>query len=146
MSVVLGSTGGNKDVTSITLGSTGGNKTVLEGYVGTTGGNKLFFSALSASASPTSVSGSGNTNAITSTASTATPTGGIGPFTYAWSNVGGDAAVVAVSPSSASSTFRKNPMMPGDSTSATFNCLVTDTGTGFSVTTNNVSVSLDRLP
>lgn len=55
---------------------------------------------------------------------TATPSGGLGPYTYAWTRTGGAAASIA-SPASASTTFNLFLNAP-DSQSATFQCVVTD--------------------
>lgn len=74
-----------------------------------------------------SVSGAGSsfgTISITSGVATATPTGGTGPYTYAWTKVAGDTLTVT-SPNSASTTFRAG-IGPSDSRSATYRCTVTD--------------------
>lgn len=55
---------------------------------------------------------------------TATPSGGLGPYTYAWTRTGGAAASIA-SPASATTTFSLFLNAP-DSQSANFQCVVTD--------------------
>lgn len=143
MTVTVGTSGGNKAVSAITIGTSGGNKAVITGYIGTSGGNKVFYSAMSASASPTLLTGSTNIDggtASTSGNATATPSGGVGPYTYAWEKVSGDTLTVS-SPTSASTGFSGTVGSGGD-LSAVYRCEVTDTGTGQTAYTNNVSIAL----
>lgn len=100
---------------------------------------------MSASASPSTVSGftSGTGTAVTD-AATATPTGGTAPYTYAWELVSHDVAFPtpsAVSPTTAATTFIQTGIGVGESASAIFRCLVTDStpGTPFTAYTNDVS-------
>lgn len=95
--------------------------------------SKLVFSTsspMTASASPETVSGiSSGSGTITTNATTVTPTGGTPPYTYAWSleshdGVGGTPA--ADSPTSATTTFTQTGIPPGESTSASWTCTVTD--------------------
>lgn len=142
--MTIGTSGGNKLVGAMTVGTSGGNKAVLLGVIGTAGGNKTFYQSLTASASPTLVNGfSPVTPTVTTAATTATPVGGVGPYTYLWSFVSGDAAVTIVSPTSASTTFQK-VMAPTTSTVAFFQCAVTDTATGAVAISNSVEADLDR--
>ena len=67
---------------------------------------------------------SGGIISITSTTATATPVGGTGPFTYAWTKVSGDTLTVT-NPTNASTAFRAS-IGPGDSRFATYRCTVTD--------------------
>lgn len=62
---------------------------------------------------------------VTSNSVTATPSGGTGPYTYAWTRFSGDSAVSANSPSSATTTF--SAIVPKwDSREATMRVTVTD--------------------
>ena len=142
----VGTSGGNKTIAAITVGTSGGNKGVLVGYVGTSGGNKVWFSALSASASPSSFSQTTVTAPDTNIngPATASVSGGIGPFTYAWSRTGGSATVTATAPTSAATSFSAFQGSAGVITS-TWICTVTDTATGFSAITNTVSTSMRAL-
>lgn len=53
MTITLGTSSGNKDLSQVWVGTSGGNKQVLEVWVGTSGGNKQVFSSFSADASTT---------------------------------------------------------------------------------------------
>lgn len=140
----VGTSGGNKTIAAITVGTASGNKAVAVGYVGTSGGNKVFFTALSASASPSFVFGGGAGIVVTTITSTATPTGGLGPFTYAWAFVSGDAVTVE-SPTLATTAFRGETMAVGEIRNAIFRCTVTDTATGFTAITNDVAAEVERI-
>lgn len=101
------------------------------------------YGTLSATAAPGSVSGSGNTATVTSNSSTCTASGGSGSFSYSWVLVSGG-SVTAVSPSSATSTFRGSTMAAGETRTATFRCDVTDTISGQTASTGNVTISVNR--
>lgn len=62
---------------------------------------------------------------VTSNSVTATASGGTGPYTYAWTRISGDSAVVATSPTSASTTFHGNVGKNQD-LQATFRVTATD--------------------
>lgn len=100
---------------------------------------------LAATASPSTIAGSGNTSIITTSQNaTATATGGVGPFTYAWTRGSTIGDIQAVSPSAASTVFRATGIGPGATWDAIFICTVTDTATGQTVATNSVDVAIDR--
>ena len=90
------------------------------------------------SISPSSPSASSTSEPITSGDVTATPNGGFGPFTYSWSIVstGGMTGLTINSPSTASTTFTGSVGgTAGDSGTATFRCIATDSlGTSQSAT------------
>lgn len=68
---------------------------------------------------------------------TCSPSGGLSPYTYAWTITSGTAGVG--SPSSASSTFSKTVSGPGSTEYATAQCVVTDSaGSTATVTVNLV--------
>jgi hypothetical protein len=81
--------------------------------------------SFSAAASPTSLyetrSGPG---AVTTDSTIVTPTGGTGPYTYAWALVSGDAFTVN-SPTAATTTF-STTLISGQEKSAVYRCTVTD--------------------
>ncbi len=114
---------------------------VLEGWANVGGIWEQFYTRFSVSAAPTSIAeirtGAGS---ITSSAATVTAQG-TGSYTYAWSLVSGDATIAIDSASSASTTFTAT-LGPGAIKVAIFECLVTDTGLGESLTTNTVTVDL----
>lgn len=83
---------------------------------------------LSVSIAPDPATGAGSgggSETVTSELATATPSGGLAPYTYAWTHVSGDAAITITSDTSQSTTFSKF-MTPGASTSAVKRCTVTD--------------------
>lgn len=88
-----------------------------------------FIAALTLSVSPgvTAAEGDGGglTNLETPTV-TAMPSGGLGPFTYAWTKTSGTTATIT-SPTAATTSFAKTSIPPGSTLySATFQCLCTD--------------------
>jgi hypothetical protein len=99
---------------------------------------------MSAVAAPATVSGNTfGTGTATTDATTVTPSGGTPPYTYAWQTVSYDNPTPpdVDSPSSAATTFNQTGIGPGESYSAVFRCLVTDStpGTPFTAFTNNVA-------
>jgi len=100
--------------------------------------------AMTASASPTSLYKSGLTASQTTASTTVTPSGGVSPYTYAWTLLSGDTLTVN-SPSAATTTFSKTGMLPGDSFDATYRCTVTDSTSGTPLTaTADVPVTIER--
>jgi len=109
--------------------------------------SRLIFSIappMSASASPTTVSGatSGTGVAVTD-ATTVTPAGGTPPYTYLWEllSFDGSPAPAPTIPNGSSTAFIQSGIGVGDSFSAAFRCLVTDStpGTPFSAYSDTVS-------
>jgi hypothetical protein len=136
---LIGEAGGNHTMVAGYVGEAGGNHNVLNGYIGTAAGNKVFFSALSVVASPTSVSGSRPTaGPVTTGSTTATASGGIGPFTYAWTDTGN---ATITSPSSATTTFSAFVSCSNAPVLDTATVTATDTGTGLTKSTT-VAVTL----
>jgi len=84
--LTIGTASGNKDPKEITIGTTGGNKTVQEGWIGTASGNKQFFAFLTASI-PTSADWQA-TEFFAFVVLACTPSGGVTPYTYAWTKSG----------------------------------------------------------
>lgn len=66
----------------------------------------------------------GSTNPLTSTAFTATPTGGTGPFSYAWTVTSGTGS--ATSPTSASTTVGSGALTSGVASTVNLQCVATD--------------------
>lgn len=82
-----------------------------------------------ASASPNPVSGySFGVGTATTVSTTATPTGGTGPYTYAWTLIAHDGPVdpTAGTPTAATTTFTQTSIPSNFFYSATFRCTVTD--------------------
>jgi hypothetical protein len=94
-----------------------------------------------ASVSDDSVIGAGAFSTIATDTVTVTVTNPISP-TYAWSRVSGD-NIAAMSPTSASTAFVASGMASGETRTATFQCVVTDSP--FSETLE-VDVTIVRLP
>ena len=100
--------------------------------------------AMTASASPTSLYKTGPTASQTTASVTVTPSGGVSPYTYAWTLLSGDTLTVN-SPSAATTTFSKTGMISGDSFDATYRCTVTDSTGGTPLTaTADVPVTIER--
>lgn len=100
---------------------------------------------LRAIAAPDSVSGlgSGGTPFSTSPNVQVTVSGGVGPFTYLWtrrSGVGG----TPTNPNGPLTAFTIT-MGPGTIVNSVFGCLVTDTATGFTTPTNDVSAQFQTF-
>lgn len=105
MAIEIGTAGGNMLLTAVWVGTAGGNRQAIEVWAGTAAGAKLVFSSLSVAATPDSVSGS-RTGAglVTSDATSAVASGGVGPYSYAWSQVSGDPMTITA-PTSSSTAF-----------------------------------------
>jgi hypothetical protein len=124
----IGESGTNHIVKEIYVGESGVNHAVISGYIGTAAGNKLFFSALTVTASPTSVSGSRATpGATVSNSSTATVSGGLGSYTYSWTDGG---AATITSPTAATTTFSAIVTCANTPVEDTATVTATDTSTG----------------
>lgn len=105
---------------------------------------RTVFSALSASAAPAAVAGYGNSASavdITTAPTTATPTGGVAPYTYAWSSASG---WTVNSPTSATTSFTATGVIAGSMEQADFTCTVTDAAT-IAAQTNAVTATAQNL-
>lgn len=88
---------------------------------GTSGSSSFYATAnraVASGATPTS-------GAVTTTSVTVTPTGGTGPYTYAWTYDSGDTGFSANSPTSATTTFIGS-VASGEDKTAVWRCTVTD--------------------
>ncbi|CAB4153242.1 Tip attachment protein J [uncultured Caudovirales phage] len=100
--------------------------------------------AMSVSVSPGSLNKTGIATTQTTASTTATPTGGVSPYTYAWSLVSGDALTVN-SPTAATTTFTATGMANGDTLTAVYKCTVTDSTSPTALTAfGSVSVTISR--
>lgn len=120
-------------------------KTVTTAQIRTVAGLKAFFSGMTASAAPTGVAGyvAGGVDATATTLpATATPSGGIAPYTYEWTQVSGPSWTID-SPTAATTTF-SNALNPGETSNAIFACTVTD-ATGYEAVTNTVSAVVSNI-
>jgi hypothetical protein len=86
----------------------------------------VFTPPLSVSLSPDVIGDSTTVpGTYTSAVVTATPVGGRSPFTYSWARTSGDSGFSVLSPTSASTQFRRTFTVEGEF-SAVFRCTVTD--------------------
>lgn len=100
---------------------------------------------LAASASPVNVTGFRATNGTATTnAATVTPTGGVGPYTYDWEYVSGDATIVVNNDASATTTFSGRVSKVVPFSSAIWRCKVTDSAANITYS-NNVEVSIEMV-
>jgi hypothetical protein len=74
---------------------------------------------------PTSLYKEGKLTKLTTSSVTATPSGGTSPYTYAWTQLSGD-AISCNSPSAATTTFVASALDVGEYRYATYRCTVTD--------------------
>ncbi len=119
-----------------------------EVYLRTAAGLKLIHSP---SSTPFTVDISGDAygataspyaQSVTTSNVTVTPTGGAAPYSYAWAEVSGPFADWSIlSPSSASTAFRKGLVSPGDNEFATYACTVTDAN-GNSVVSDTITANV----
>lgn len=102
---------------------------------------------LSATVSPGEAHGEGDTDrlveVVVSNTVTTTPSGGTGPYTYAWTRVSGSASIQATAPTAATSAFLAG-LYDGTTKTATFRCTVTDSLAA--TATIDVPVTLVREP
>lgn len=96
-------------------------------YIRDEDGLHPLLAGLSASVSPNTASGFGYSSSsipVITSSSTCFATGGSGPYTYLWEP--DDVAWAAVSPTAATTVFRSPALAPGEVSSTTFICTVTD--------------------
>lgn len=108
--------GQRKRLTAIKARSGGSLRTIVQ-----------FADPLSVNITPTTISGAvigSGTQPVTTDAATATPTGGLGPFTYAWTVIAG--APITINNSTSASTTATKSVGPGDSETGTLQVTVTD--------------------
>lgn len=87
----------------------------------------IFAPPLTVAISPSFASAVGNSGTLTTNAVTASPTGGQGPFTYAWSVVSYEGTLPVVnSPATATTTFRQSGLSLEEDNDCTFRVTVTD--------------------
>lgn len=99
---------------------------------------------MSVRAEPASVSVSGPNETILSPFVLAVVEGGVGPFLYLWSFLVSDPKISVISPADASVRFQSSGMFPGEVTSATAVCTVTDSATGQAEVTPGVVLQFTR--
>lgn len=80
------------------------------------------------------------TGTLTTDAVTVTPSGGTGPYTYAWAYVSGYASFTTNSPTSATTDWTGTLSTPGQERSATYRCTVTDSLAATATITVGVSI------
>jgi len=98
---------------------------------------------MSASASPSSLYEISTDPDITSDNTTVTPTGGVSPYTYAWTKVSGDTLTLS-NASAATTNFSKNGISEWEFVSALYRCTVTDSSSPALTATADVDVTLER--
>lgn len=86
--------------------------------------------SLAVSISPDPVNGAqanGTTVAVTTDTATANPSGGVAPYSYAWSLVVNDGGTWQIlSPNEQATPFKHTGVAPGATRTATFKCIATD--------------------
>lgn len=95
--------------------------------------------SLTAVGTPTPVSGVG-AGVVTTNTTNAVPTGGEAPIAYLWSQVSGDAMTIT-SATGQTTAFQRTGVVPSDTFTGVFQCLVTDAA-GRNVTTNTVTANI----
>lgn len=149
MSIHVFHSGANRTMKAGYVFASGANRQIKEIWIYRSGANRLVYSSLTASALPDYVTGHGDPvdppfiSLIVTDPTHVTVTGGIGPFTYQWVRVSGD-AMDAGTPTSSSTNFYAL-LGPGAIRQATWQCHVTDTATGLVVVTNPVIAVLSRV-
>jgi hypothetical protein len=107
---------------------------------------RTIWQAMTAALNRSSVDGYGDSTGsitITTQSVTATPSGGTGPFDYAWSSAGGDVPTIN-SPISPTTTFTFAGIGPGDSKSGSLACTVTDVN-GITAATSAVTATATNV-
>lgn len=138
LSFNVGVGGAWKPIYNCYVGVGGAWKPVLNAYVGQNGSWVQFFAYLSASIN----SGSSHTGTATSFnfgSNSVTIVGGIGPFTYQWHESDNGQAVWTPPGTSSSQGIVASSITIGTTASASYYCVVTDTATGVTATTNTAS-------
>jgi hypothetical protein len=93
---------------------------------------------------PNPLDASGNTSTITTGDATANVTGGVGPFTYAWTFDSNPGGLTILSAAAAATQFRKTGAASGEIYNALARCTATDTGNGNVMAFDTVNVSIER--
>lgn len=107
---------------------------------------RTVWQSMTAAASPSSVSGVVSSSVaapVTTDSTKATPSGGAGPFTYAWAAVGGNTWTIN-NPAADTTSFTSPAISPGASESASFVCTITD-ATGATAATNIVTATASNI-
>jgi hypothetical protein len=125
------------------LASDGGTSSTNPTTTGLAAAAATISTALNAAASPSSLSTSGTATSLTTASTTVTPTGGISPYTYAWTRISGSTSIAANSASSATTTFTGTSLASGTTYNAVFRCTVTDNVAA--TKTVDVNVEIIRL-
>lgn len=118
-----------KTITSLKLRDGSGMKTIRTLKLMDADGVTLrtvatFVPPMTASPSLSSVSAEGDSSTLDTFPVTVTPSGGSAPYTYAWSIISGTATIL--SPTNATTQFRKSGLIAGVEAFATAQCDVTD--------------------
>jgi hypothetical protein len=128
-----------KPLGAISVGVGAAWKPVANAWVGVAGSWQPFFASLSCSISAGS-SANGSTASHTFGGNTVTVVGGIGPFTYQWHESDDGAGTWAAGGTSATQTVSVSGVFGGgNSSTATYYCVVTDTGAGGNTATSGTA-------
>ena len=104
------------------------------------------YSAPAAVAAPTSLSAVGASATESTGVCTVSVTGGVMPYTYAWTWQSGGSGITIGSPSAASTVFSASSLSPGNTDTGTALCTVTDALGQTSTATCAVSIERVSLP
>lgn len=108
---------------------------------GTTGSSGSVLATLSSSSTFGFKRGGGT---VISLPVTVTVTGGLPPYTYAWTEVGGPSGVAATAPTSSTTRFSAYLTTSPDEVTAQFKCTVTDSLAN-TADTGDVNITLNTL-
>lgn len=137
-SLNVGVGGAWKAVQGLSVGVGAAWKSVEVAYVGVSGSWVPFFTALSVAISAgSSSSGASGGNAFGT--NTAVVTGGVGPFTYQWHESDDGLGTWTAPGTSAAQTITVSGVILTESSTANYYCVVTDTGTSLTATSNTAS-------
>jgi hypothetical protein len=147
MTIAVRQSGSAKSVTGIGVRVSGALKTVTEAWVRSGGELRRIFTIAAVALSTYLAYGRANSAAtanVVSEAVTATPSGTIGPVTYAWSRTDSDPHAWTIDDPGGQTTTFSTLAAQGETWTATFICTVTDQA-GQVVASDPVSVNCANI-
>ena len=114
----------------------------MTGIVAFFASSQTVIAALSVSILPSPNFKVGNVATVTTSATTATPVGGAGPYTYAWTYRSGDVTITCSANTAQAPTFQATGMVSPEIRETTWRCVVTDSV--LSTTFSDVLIHIER--